>query len=302
MAAPALVLDQVDWDVADEQVGLWQDAWQRFRRNRIAVLGLAIVALLALDAVTAPILVQLHVIPDPLHQDVANYYAGFSAKHPLGTDFLGRDLLSRVMHGARISLSIGLLVPFIYLVIGGTIGLVAGYNGGWIDNLLMRFTDVMYAFPDLLFILVIVAVLGPSLLSIFVALGVVAWVDLARLVRGQVLSIREKEYIEGARATGSGPLKIVLRHVAPNALGPVIVTLTFSIPRAIFAEAVLSYLGVGIPPPTPSWGVMVQDGYQAIFAAPSQVMVPALAIAITMLSFTFIGDGLRDALDPRMRR
>jgi oligopeptide transport system permease protein len=206
------------------------------------------------------------------------------------------------MHGARISLSIGLLVPFIYLVIGGTIGLVAGYNGGWIDNLLMRFTDVMYAFPDLLFILVIVAVLGPSLLSIFVALGVVAWVDLARLVRGQVLSIREKEYIEGARATGSGPLKIVLKHVAPNALGPVIVTLTFSIPRAIFAEAVLSYLGVGIPPPTPSWGVMVQDGYQAIFAAPSQVMVPALAIAITMLSFTFIGDGLRDALDPRMRR
>jgi oligopeptide transport system permease protein len=302
MAAPALVLDQVDWDVADEQVGLWQDAWQRFRRNRIAVLGLAIVGLLALDAVTAPILVQLHVIPDPLHQDVANYYAGFSWKHPFGTDFLGRDLLSRVMHGARISLSIGLLVPFIYLVIGGTIGLVAGYNGGWIDNLLMRFTDVMYAFPDLLFILVIVAVLGPSLLSIFVALGVVAWVDLARLVRGQVLSIREKEYIEGARATGSGPLKIVLRHVAPNALGPVIVTLTFSIPRAIFAEAVLSYLGVGIPPPTPSWGVMVQDGYQAIFAAPSQVMVPALAIAITMLSFTFIGDGLRDALDPRMRR
>jgi len=166
----------------------------------------------------------------------------------------------------------------------------------------MRFTDIWYAFPDLLFVLVLVSVFSPSLLSIFVAIGIVNWVNLARLVRGQVLSIKEKEFVESARAVGSSQIKIVLRHLVPNALGPVLVTLTFGIPAAIFLEAALSYIGVGIQPPTPSWGVMIQDGYQAIYASPLQVAFPGIAIAITMLSFTFIGDGLRDALDPRMRR
>jgi oligopeptide transport system permease protein len=206
------------------------------------------------------------------------------------------------MHGAQISLTIGILVQGIILVIGGTIGLISGYAGGRTDNLMMRFTDIWYAFPDLIFVLVLVSVFGASLLSIFVAIGIVNWVGLARLVRGQVLSIKEKEFVESARAVGSSHLKIVLRHLVPNALGPVIITLTFGIPQAIFLEAVLSYLGVGIPPPTPSWGVMIQDGYQAIFSAPGQVAFPAIAVAITMLSFTFIGDGLRDALDPRMKR
>jgi len=301
MAAPAAALEQIEWEVP-EQIGLWRDAWQRFRRNPIAVAGLCIVALLVLDALIAPVLVHLGAVPDPFKQEPAHSYAGFSPGHLLGTDYLGRDLLSRIMHGARISLTIGVLVQGIHLVIGGTIGLTAGYFGGRVDNLLMRFTDVMYAFPDLLFILIVVAVLGPGLLQIFVAIGVVGWVDLARLIRGQVLSIKEKEFVEGARAAGSGPLKIILRHLLPNSLAPVIVNLTFGIPRAIFAEAVLSYLGVGIAPPTPSWGVMVQDGYQAVFADPHQVLVPALAIAVTMLSFTFVGDGLRDALDPRMRK
>jgi oligopeptide transport system permease protein len=166
----------------------------------------------------------------------------------------------------------------------------------------MRFVDIWYAFPDLLFLLVVVAVLGPSLFTIFVAIGVIGWVDLSRLIRGQVLSLKEKEFVEGARAAGSGPSKIILRHLLPNTLGPIIVSLTFGIPRAIFLEATLSYLGVGIPPPTPSWGIMISDGNQAIFAYPHEVLVPALALAITMLSFSFIGDGLRDAIDPRMRR
>ncbi len=301
MAVPAAALQQIDWEVP-EQIGLWRDAWQRFRRNPIAVIGAVIVAILVLDATFAPVLVGLHVIADPLKQHPENSYASFSLQHPLGTDYLGRDLLSRIMHGARISLSIGVIVQFIYLVIGGTIGLTAGYFGGRIDNLLMRFVDIWYAFPDLLFLLVVVAVLGPSLLTIFVAIGVIGWVDLARLIRGQVLSLKEKEFIEGARAAGSGASKIILRHLLPNTLGPIIVSLTFGIPRAIFLEATLSYLGVGIPPPTPSWGIMIQDGYQAIFAYPHQVLVPAIAIAITMLSFSFIGDGLRDAIDPRMRR
>lgn len=301
MAVPAIALEQIDWE-NPEQVGLWKDAWQRFRRNPIAVLGLVIIGLLILIALLAPVAVAIHLIRDPLEQDVANSYAGFSLQHPLGTDYLGRDLLSRVMYGARISLSLGILVQIVYLLIGGAIGLIAGYFGGRTDNLLMRFVDVWYAFPDLLFILVVVSVLAPSLLTLFVALGIVGWVDLARLIRGQTLSIKEKEYVEGARAAGSSPMKIILKHLLPNTLGPIIVSLTFGIPRVIFLEAVLSYLGVGIRPPTPSWGVMLQDGYQAIFAYPHQVFIPAVAIAITMLSFSFIGDGLRDALDPRMRR
>lgn len=301
MAAAAVTLEQIDWE-NPEQIGLWKDAWQRFRRNPIAVGGLIFVCLLVLDALLAPLLVSIHLIADPLKQHVTDSYAGFSSQHLLGTDYLGRDLLSRVMFGARISLMIGLTVQAIYLAIGGTIGLIAGYFGGRVDNLLMRFVDIWYAFPDLLFLLVVVAVLGPSLFTIFVAIGVIGWVDLSRLIRGQVLSLKEKEFVEGARAAGSGPSKIILRHLLPNTLGPIIVSLTFGIPRAIFLEATLSYLGVGIPPPTPSWGIMIQDGYQAIFAYPHQVLVPALALAITMLSFSFIGDGLRDAIDPRMRR
>ena len=300
-AAPAATLEQIDWE-NPEQIGLWKDAWQRFRRNPIAVLGLIIIGLLALIALLAPVAVALHLIQDPLEQNVANSYASFSLQHPLGTDYLGRDLLSRVMYGARISLSLGILVQIVYLLIGGAIGLTSGYFGGRVDNLFMRFVDVWYAFPDLLFILVVVSILAPSLLTLFLALGVVGWVDLARLIRGQTLSIKEKEYVEGARAAGSSPLKIILKHLLPNTLGPIIVSLTFGIPRVIFLEAVLSYLGVGIRPPTPSWGVMLQDGYQAIFSYPHQVFIPAVAIAITMLSFSFIGDGLRDALDPRMRR
>lgn len=299
-SAPALLVEQ-DWETP-EQIGLWSDAWARFRRNPIAIAGLVFVSLLVLEAVTAPLLVDLHIIADPLKQDPAHSYAGFSPAHPLGTDYLGRDLLARVMFGARISLLVGVVVQALILVIGGSIGLVAGYFGGRIDNLLMRFTDIMFAFPDLVWLLVIVATLGPSLLTIFVGAGSIYWVGMARLVRGQVLSIREKEYIESARAVGSSPAKIIVQHLIPNVLAPVIVSVTFGIPTAIFLEATLSFLGVGIPPPTPSWGIMVQDGYQAIFADAHQVLVPGLAIAITMLSFTFIGDGLRDALDPRMRR
>jgi oligopeptide transport system permease protein len=301
-AAAAVSLEQIDWE-NPEQIGLWQDAWQRFRRNPIAVGGLIFVCLLILDALLAPFLVALHVIADPLKQDVANSYASFSLQHPLGTDYLGRDLMSRTMFGARISLTIGLVVQAIYLVIGGTIGLIAGYAGGRVDNALMRFVDVWYAFPDLLFLLVVVSVVSkPTLFIIFGAIGLIGWVDLSRLIRGQVLSLKEKEFVEGARAAGSGPAKIILRHLLPNTLGPIIVSLTFGIPRAIFLEATLSYLGVGIPPPTPSWGIMISDGNQAIFAYPHEVLVPALALAITMLSFSFIGDGLRDAIDPRMRR
>ena len=302
MAAPALIAEQLDWE-NPQQIGLWSDAWSRFRRNRLAVGSLAFVVLMITLAIIAPLLQRVGLLQDPTAQDVVNNYLGPGAPHHiLGTDDLGRDVLSKVIFGSQVSLSIGILVQAIVLLIGGTIGLVAGYFGGWLDNLLMRFTDIMYAFPDLLFVLIIVAALGPTLLNIFVAIGLVSWVGLARLVRGQVLSIKEKEYVEAAHAAGTSPMKIILKHLVPNSLGPVIVTLTFGIPAAIFTEAVLDFLGVGLRPPQPTWGVMVFEGYAAVDAYPYLVIIPCVALSLTMLAFNFIGDGLRDALDPRMRR
>jgi oligopeptide transport system permease protein len=310
MATAIGVAQQVDWDVP-EQTGLWKDAWVRFRRNRLAVIGLVIVILFIILAIGARVPSTpgglwrlLHIAQDPFQQNVTNSVAPPSLQHPFGTDALGRDVFSRVLYGSSISLSIGIIVQFLILIVGGTIGMTAGYFGGWIDNLLMRFTDIMYAFPDLLLVLVFVAAFsnGPRLLTIFAAIALVNWVGLARLVRGQVLSIKEKEYVEAAKMTGTAPFKLITKHLVPNSLGPVIVTLTFGIPAAIFTEAALSFLGIGIRPPEPSWGVMIEDGYGAIFADQWLVLFPAIAVALTMLSFTFIGDGLRDALDPRMKR
>jgi len=303
MALAAPVQQAVEWEVAEQQIGLWQDAWHRFRRNPLAVAGAVLVVFLVLVAFLSPVLVHLGLIIDPIKQEVEHIEASPGQfGHPLGTDELGRDTLSRLMYGSRISLSVGILVQGIILPIGLAIGLAAGYFGGRIDNLLMRITDIWYAFPDLIFVLVLVSVFGPSLLSIFGAIALVNWVNLARLVRGQVLAIKEKEYIEAARSSGSPPIKLILKHLLPNALGPIIVTVVFGIPQAIFLEAALSFLGVGIQPPTPTWGQMVFDGYEAIYANPTSVVFPALAIGFTLLAFSFIGDGLRDALDPRMRR
>jgi oligopeptide transport system permease protein len=301
LAAP--IQQAVDWEVPEQQIGLWQDAWTRFRRNPLAVAGAVLVVFLVLVAFLSPLLVHFGLLIDPIKQEVEHIEASPGQfGHALGTDELGRDTLSRLMYGSRISLSVGILVQGIILPIGLAIGLAAGYFGGRVDNLLMRLTDIWYAFPDLIFVLVLVSVFGPSLLSIFGAIALVNWVSLARLVRGQVLAIKEKEYIEAARSSGSPPLKLILKHLLPNALGPIIVTVVFGIPQAIFLEAALSFLGVGIQPPTPTWGQMVFDGYEAIYANPTSVVFPALAIGFTLLAFSFIGDGLRDALDPRMRR
>jgi len=311
MAVPVAAVEAapIDWEVPEEQVGLWSDAWVRFRRNRLAVLGLALVTFLVVVALISPLLVHFGLIHTPFTQQVESIETGPGVNgHPFGTDILGRDTLARLMIGSQVSLTVGLLVQGIIFPIGLTIGLTAGYFGGRIDNLLMRFTDIWYAFPDLLFVLVVVSVWrqgGPwfvQLIPIFGAIALVNWVGLARLVRGQVLSIKEKEYIEAARSSGSPPLKLILKHLLPNSLGPIIVTLTFGIPNAIFLEAVLSFLGVGIQPPQPTWGQMVADGVEAIYANPTAVVFPALAIGFTLLAFSFIGDGLRDALDPRMRR
>ncbi len=287
--------------------GLWSDAWRRLRKNKLAVVGLIVISFLALIAIFAPLLAPDN-YRDVVHSGHTN--AGPGAAGLLGADNLGRDVLSRLLYGARISLSVGFVVQLVVVGIGIPLGAIAGYFGGWVDTLISRLIDIMYAFPTLLLIVLLSSALRESpikqvlggLFIIFIAIGISSWVGDARLMRGQIISLKGREYVEAARAMGATSSRILMKHLIPNALGPILVSVTFGIPGAIFAEAALSYLGIGVIPPTPSWGAMINEGQQAIFFAPTQVLFPGIAIAITMLSFTFLGDGLRDALDPRGKR
>jgi oligopeptide transport system permease protein len=277
---------------------LWGDAFIRLRRNRLAIAGAVIILAIALTAVIYPFFSKY----DFASQDLNAVLQGPNHTHLLGTDELGRDVLTRLIYGARTSLMVGIFTQIIVICIGITLGAISGAAGGKVDNLLMRFVDVIYAFPDLLLIILLRSILGGSIYMIFLAIGLVNWVGVARLVRGQTLALKQRDFVTAARVFGGFGSYITTRHLLPNSLGPVIVTVTFNIPRAIFTEAALSYIGIGVKPPTPSWGAMIRDGYNVIFAAPHLVLFPAIAIAILMLSFTFLGDGLRDALDPRLRR
>jgi oligopeptide transport system permease protein len=278
--------------------GLWRDAWRRLVRNKLAMAGLIVIGLLLLVAILADVLAPY----DPTRLFPGQSYAAPSAAHWLGTDDVGRDVLSRLIHGARVSLSVGVFAQIIILFIGLTVGGIAGFFGGRVDNYLMRFTDVFYAFPDLLFVIIITAALGASFVNILIAIGLVNWTDLARLVRGQLMTLREREYVSAARSLGAPSGRIILQHLLPNAAGPIIVRVTYGVPQAIFTEAVLSFIGLGVRPPMASWGTMIERGNQAIFSAPHMVIFPAIAIALTMLAFNFLGDGLRDALDPQNTR
>ncbi len=278
--------------------GLWRDAWRRLMRNKLAMGGLVIIGLLLLVAVFADFLAPY----DPTRLFPGTSYAPPSAAHWLGTDDVGRDVLSRLIHGARVSLAVGIFAQLIILTIGVTIGGIAGFFGSRVDNYLMRFTDVFYAFPDLLFVIIITAALGASFVNILIAIGLVNWTDLARLVRGQLMTLREREFVSAARSLGAPSGRIIVQHLLPNAAGPIIVRVTYGVPQAIFTEAVLSFIGLGVRPPMASWGTMIERGNQAIFSAPHMVLFPAVAIALTMLAFNFLGDGLRDALDPQNTR
>ena len=282
---------------------LWRDAVRRFSRNKLAVGSLAVVALLAIMAVFADLLAPARYDFSVLGD--ANQFP--SGRHLLGTDGVGRDFLSRIIFGARVSLTVGLSVQAIALVIGLTLGTLAGSFGGWLDYIVMRFVEVFTAVPIWLFALFLISVWrgsdsisGSGLVNVILAIGLIGWIDICRLTRAQLLSLREKEYVLAATAMGANHLQIARRHLLPNALAPLIVAVTLGIPTAIFTEAGLSFLGFGINDPLPSWGKMIADSLAYVRVYWYLGLFPTLVLALTMLSFSFVGDGLRDALDPRL--
>lgn len=277
---------------------LWGDAVRRFARNKLSVVALALALLLIALALFAPIVA-------PEGYDNQNYSVAWqspSGDFLLGTDQFGRSLWSRIVYGARISLSVALVVNAVAFLIGAPVGALAGWYGGVIDYLLMRLVDVMSAFPTLLFALLMLSTIGSGLFNLYLALSITSWIGIARLIRGQFLSLREQEYVLAAHASGVPTWQILWRHMTPNALAPVIVTLTLGIPSAIMGEAGLSFLGIGVDPPIPSWGKMVSEYLPYVQTHWYLSTFPAIMIALTMYAFTLMGDGLQDALNPRSRR
>jgi oligopeptide transport system permease protein len=286
---------------------LWVDARRRLLKNRAAMASLIILALIALLALLAPLL-------SPFAYDEVNYdiiacapnwwpveAACRAAGHIFGTDSVGRDLFVRVLFGARVSLVVGLVATLVSLLIGVLYGATAGYLGGRADALMMRVVDILYSLPFVFFVIILMVLFDRNFILLFVAIGAVEWLTMARIVRGQTLSIKQKEFIEAARAAGVGQLGIITRHVIPNVVGPVVVYVTLTVPTVILMESFLSFLGLGIQEPMTSWGVLISDGADQMETAPWMLLFPALFMAVTLFCFNFIGDGLRDALDPKDR-
>jgi oligopeptide transport system permease protein len=272
------------------------------RRNRLAVAGGAITLLVVLLALAGPWLVYQYNGFTYQTQDLTTRLSDPSMLHPLGTDILGRDLLARLLYGSRVSLMVGLVATLVSLVIGVAYGAAAGYFGGKVDDVMMRIVDVLYSLPYIILVVILLALFERSLLLLFAALGAVSWLTMARIVRGQVLSVKNEQFVEAARALGVSNWKIIARHIVPNVLGPVIVYATLTVPSVILQEAFLSFLGLGVQPPTPSWGVLASEGAQAIAVHPLLLIAPGAMMALTLFSLNFLGDGLRDALDPQTRK
>ena len=282
---------------ARESRTLWSDARSRLLRNPVAMAGGAVSILLILVAFAAPYIAPY----DPVHQDLANSLAGPSMTHLAGTDVHGRDIFSRIIYGTRISLRIGFLGMLLGCVVGVILGLVAGYYGGWWDTVIMRLMDVQLAFPGLLVAICIIAIIGPGLENVILAVGIFSVPLFARVTRGQILSLKEQEFIVAARMMGAQDGRIMLSHLLPNAVAPLLVLCTLRIATAILTAASLSFLGLGAQPPIPEWGAMLSDGRAYLSIAPHVATTPGLAILITVLAFNLLGDGLRDALDPRLK-
>jgi ABC-type dipeptide/oligopeptide/nickel transport system permease subunit len=270
---------------------------QRFLRDNRARIGIGIVIVMTLAAILAPLIAR----QNPIAIDLAHLLQRPSAEHWLGTDIQGRDIWSRLVYGARVSLTVGLISQGIALFLGVTLGLVAGFYGKWVDEIVMRLADVTLAFPTLLLLIAMVAALQPSEGVVFATIGIVGWAGMARIVRGQVLVVRQLEYIQAIKALGAGDLRIMSQHVLPNVIAPVVIAATLGVAGAIMAEAALSFLGLGVPPPAPSWGSMIADGrdLEQLRRAPWTSVFPGIAIGAAVLGFNLLGDALRDALDPR---
>ena len=279
-------------------ISYWQDAWRRLRKDKLAMFGMVFIAIVALFAIFGPMFC-------PYEYDTSDFTAISqppSAQHWFGTDALGRDLYVRILYGARISLSIGVVAAAVNMVIGVVYGGIAGFMGGKVDNIMMRIVDILIALPSMLYIIILMMFMGSTVQSILIAQCISSWVGTARITRSQVVSLKSQEYVLAARLAGRSNWQILISHLLPNSMGPIIVSVTFLIPSAIFSEAFLSFLGIGIQKPMASWGSLANDAIETLNSAPYQMMFPIAAISLTMFSLNLIGDGLRDALDPKLKR
>ncbi|MEW5949185.1 MAG: oligopeptide ABC transporter permease [Thermodesulfobacteriota bacterium] len=276
---------------------LVKEFWQRFRRHRLGLIGAGVVWLLFIVSLAAPVLSPY----DPSYIDIKSILEPPGHEHLLGTDQLGRDVLSRIIWGGRISLMVGFVAVGIAMVIGVFLGAMAGYYGGYVDTVIMRFVDIMLCFPTFFLILAVVALLEPSIWNIMVVIGATGWMGMARLIRAEILSIKERDYVLAARALGASHTRIIWRHIIPNAMAPVLVSATLGVAAAILTESALSFLGIGVQPPTPSWGNILTAGKDSIEVAWWLSFYPGMAILITVLGYNLLGEGIRDAIDPRLR-
>ncbi|MBA2338918.1 MAG: ABC transporter permease [Pyrinomonadaceae bacterium] len=290
-----------------EGTSLWRDAWRRLKKNKFAMLGLIVTGIIIVASLLGPTLLRIatkgtHTYDFIPQQGELVRAMPPSLNHPMGTDPQGRDMLARVLYGGQISLMVGLVSTFVSLLIGVAYGATAGYLGGRVDNLMMRIVDVLFAIPYMMLVIVLLALFEKSLVLLFAALGAISWLTMARIVRGQVLSLKNQEFVEAARSIGVPTWKIILRHLVPNTLGPVIVYATLTVPSVMLQEAFLSYLGLGVQAPRSSWGTLAAEGAQNIAIFPWLIIFPGIVMALTLFSLNFVGDGLRDALDPQMRK
>lgn len=276
----------------------WQDAWRRLKMNKLAMGGLFFVIFITLVAIFGPMLSKYNYYS----QDFAIQNQGPNGTHWFGTDNFGRDIFVRILYGARISLTVGYVASILNLTIGVLYGGIAGYFGGWVDNVMMRIIDILYSIPTMIYVILLMTVMGAGLKSIIIALAISYWVGMARIVRAQVLALKQQEFVLAARTLGASNTRILLRHLIPNSMGPIIVTLTLSIPSAIFTESFLSFIGLGVSAPMASWGTLTSEALQVYLIYPYQLFFPAGAICLTLFAFQLLGDGLRDALDPKMRK
>ena len=289
-------------EIVRPSVTYWQDAWRRLKENKLAVCSLFFIIFITLAAIFVPIIIEkvAHVRYDTTNYDIADQFP--TMKHWFGTDKFGRDLFVRVLYGARISLLIAYVAAVLNLIIGILYGGISAYFGGNVDNVMMRIVDIIYSIPMTIYVILFMCILGAGIQSIILAIAVSYWIDMARIVRGEILQLKQNEFVMAAKTLGASNRRILLRHLIPNSMGPIIVTMTLLIPNAIFTEAFLSFIGLGIPAPQASWGTLCQSAQDAISIYPFQLFFPAIAICITMLAFNLLGDGLRDSLDPKMRK